>query len=85
MPPLPNFFLKTIIICVSPRTEEGVIELLSLLLRHYNPKEGIHPKRGRDKGPLGDSVGKDRVWRESIGKREVSSEKQLIAFALNSW
>ena len=29
-----------------PRTEEGIAELLVLLLRHHVPKEGIHLKRG---------------------------------------
>ena len=32
--------------CGCPRTEEGIAELLVLLLRHHVPKEGIHLKRG---------------------------------------
>ena len=32
--------------CGGPRIEEGIIELLLLLLRHHNPEEGIHTRIG---------------------------------------
>ena len=32
-----------------PRTEEGIAELLVLLLRHHMPEEGIHLRRGGEK------------------------------------
>ena len=31
---------------VAPRTEEGIVELLVLVLGHHMPEEGIHPRRG---------------------------------------
>ena len=57
-----------------PKTEERIIELLSLLWRQHKPEEGIHPKRERerererDKRPLGDPIGKDKMWRENPGE-----------------
>ena len=54
--------------CGHQRTEEGIVELLSLFLRHHKPEEGIHPRRRRDKRLLGVLVGKDRLWRENDGR-----------------
>jgi len=53
--------------CRGPRTEEWIVELLSLFLRHHKPEEGIHLRRRRDKRLLGDPVGKGRLWRENHG------------------
>ena len=53
--------------CGGPRTEEGIIRLLSLLLRHHKPEKGIYPRKGRGKGLLGDPFVKDRVKRENHG------------------
>ena len=50
-----------------PRTEEGIVGLLSLLLKHHKPKEGIYLRKGRGKGLLGDPIVKDRVRRENHG------------------
>ena len=32
--------------CRGPRAEEGIVELLSLFLRHHKFAEGIHLRRG---------------------------------------
>ena len=48
-------------------TDEGIVELLSLLLRHHKLDKGIHLRRRRDKRLLRAPVGKDRLWRENHG------------------
>ena len=42
----PKLMTYLICCCEGPRTEEGIVELLVLLLRHHMPEKGVHPRRG---------------------------------------
>ena len=64
-------------ICGGSRTEEGIVELLVWLLRHYKPEEGIYPRIGgeetKDFWEL--QLGRTGCGERIMGVEEVSSEK----------
>ena len=73
--------------CRGPRTEEGIVELLSLFLRHHKPEEGIHLRMGGEETRDFWDVRTRRrgVERESWKVGEVSSESYPTASALKDW
>ena len=54
-----------------PKTEEGIVELLVLLLRHHMPEEGIHLRRGGEKTKVS-----WELWVGRIGRGEKVTENR---------
>ena len=68
------------------RTEEGIVELLVLLLRHHMPEEGIHPRRGAEETKVSWELQVGRIGRgEKVMESRASSQREVACCLCIKW